>query len=184
MGLLDRIMGRGSDGSSGFEENFEEEFESIDDIEEEDDDWEEEEEEVVQEWDSAYQFADDALTNMHGFDGVDEFIAKAMIYRINNSERYRDKIAVGRETMGMIEETVNMAEGIRGGGQTNWEEAASQLKGAREVKEEMDKMVDKDEMMLNEFFDIAKDGLEIFKSRSGVGGGGVNTGVRHSDEEL
>lgn len=178
MGFLDKILGREEEESDDLfvEEEFEEEFEDIEEVEEVD--------ESPDEWENAYEFSKEALQQMYGFTDMKEFVAKAMVYRINTSERYRDRIAIGRETMEMIDETVGMAEGIRGGGTTDWEEAAQELEGAVKVKEQMDKMIDKEEMMVNDAMAIVRDGIDVLKDRSTSTGPGVDTSVRESGEDI
>lgn len=176
MGLIGRLLGTEDDeeGDEFFEE-FEEEFEESEEFEEDI---------AVAEWENAYEFTKDALSRAYGFSDMSEFVAKAMIYRINNSERYRDRIAIGRETMDMITDTVDMAQGIGGGGPTDWEDAVDQLKGVKEVKDVMDDMVDKEELMLYDMLDIARDGIDIFKARSNIGDSDVDTSVRRSDDDI
>lgn len=180
MGLLDRILG--TEDSDDDLTEFDEEF---------DDEWDDEEfmsedelAEQTQEWENAYDACKDAVKWV-GFTDLEEFVAKAAVYRINSSDRYRDRIAVGQETMEMLQDTVGMTRGISGGAQTDWEQAAEKLKGAREVKEEMDKMVDKEEQMAEEILGLAREGIDIVRERGRKSkGGDVDTGTRFSEDNL
>lgn len=186
MGLMNRIFGGGDDEEEVLEE-------AIEDTWEEDEDWEkmedeEDEEEEIKEWDSAYDFLDDALNN-NGFAGMQEFMNKAMVHKINSSVKYRDRVKVGQETMTMVSDTVEATREMGGGDSTSdWGEAAERLAEANEFKEQIDKMVDKEEMYINQMMNLADEGLDVLRDRvSSTEGGpssGVETSIREEDREL
>lgn len=177
MGLIDRLMGKGQDeGDEMFDDDFDEEWEE---------DWEEEDEdEEMAEWDTHYDFLDSALGNS-GFAGVQEFMNKAMVYKINNSVKYRDRVKIGNETMTLVRDTVETSRGMTGESSTSdWGEAAEKLKDANEFKEQIDSMIDKEEIMVNRLMNLGQETLDVVKDRYSSGDSSVSTSVRESDREI
>jgi len=108
MGLLDNFIGGGGDDEEP-DVDIDEEFgespmgtegppigEEGDVIDEGIDEGEEEEEEMA--WDSAYDFAGWWLED-EGFANMRDFGEKAMMYRLERSDMYRDRIESGMRTL-------------------------------------------------------------------------------------
>lgn len=187
MGLLDRFLGgSGEEEDDGFDD---EEFESTDFDEEDDEEWEEwddpeDEEEELQEWDTAYKFLDDAL-QARGFSGANEFVAKAMVYRINKSPRFRDRFKVGNETMQMVTQTMGQMEQLQGGDGSDYEQLANELQSANKLIDEVDKFSDEEDQMVWELTNLASEFMDVYADKKGGGSGGtVQTGTKQSEQPL
>lgn len=183
MGFLDSLFG-GSKEDDYDEEGFVDEGfeEDMDDGFEEDEYEDDFGEEVEEEWDSAYKFLDDML-EMRGFSGMKEFMNKAMVHRINNSHMYRDRIAVGHETMQMINDTVRMAQGEADESMTDYEALAKQLKSANELINEVEEFTNEEDQMVWSILQTAQDGISALRE-SGRIGANTNTRTTTSQEEL
>lgn len=167
MGLLDRaveaVSGKGSETDSSFEDEFDEE-----NIEEDvsDDDGIDTEEES-HEWETAYQFADDAIEEV-GFSSLNEFIDKAMVRRIDMSPMYRDRIESGVRTMDMISDSMGNIHDLRGeysGNEGSYKEYVEEVKAANDLIDQLDRMDGKEEEMANAIIGIAKDAVDGLKDR-------------------
>lgn len=175
MGLLDKVFG-------GSEEDKEEEWE---DEEWEDEEWEdewEEEEDEIQEWDTAYQFFKDAV-QAAGFTDVDEFVSKAMMYRIMSSAKYRDRVSIGTQTMEMVTNTVNSMKQTRGGEGSDLGKMAEELQNANTVIKEAEKMSGEEDEMVWHIMGLVDEGLDIARDRIQTSKG-VSTTIETSNEEL
>lgn len=171
MGILDKakslVSGGGDSKSEDIAEGFEEEFdeESVE-IEGEED---EVEEEMVEEWDSAYQFSDEALKEL-GFDGVSEFADKAMVSRIERSPLYRDRIESGIRTMNQITDSMTRIQEVRkelgADGSVDYSEYAEQVRGANNLINEIDRLSGREEQMANEIIGVAKDAVNAYATQS------------------
>lgn len=192
MGIRDKIKGfiggddEPDDGfvDEGFEEEEFEEFEEVED-EEEDGEFEEvDEEDDMLEWDTAYQCADD-LIQEKGFTDVNEFISKAMAWRVKNSPMYRDRFETGAQTAQMIEQTASSIENIgsSGDGEVDYGEMADQLEDANRFVEEVESFADEEGKMARDILSTANRAINVFAG-SGGSPGGVNTGVKESEEKL
>lgn len=184
MGIGDRIREFVSGEETG--ETFDDEFEDFeegggDPIEEETS------QEVVEEWETCYAFCEDVLEEM-GFSDVREFIDKAMIYRIDQSPLYRDRIESGVQTMDSITSSMERIHGMREdvggeGTETDYEEMADQVRGANQLMDQMDRLGGKEEQIVDEMIGVAHDFVDAWKQNSGEGGS-VRTGVEVSEEDI
>lgn len=173
MGLMDTVKGAFSrDSSDDGEPSFEDEFEAegVEEIEDEVDPEPEAEEEPQQEWETAYAFADDAISEA-GFVDVQEFIEKAMIYRINRSTMYRDRIESGIQTMNMITESMESIHSMRGRfdekeGNEDYKEYAEQVRAANDLIDEIDRMEGKEEQIAQEIISIGRDAVDALGETS------------------
>lgn len=181
MGLLDKAkeaLGGGGGSSDDIADGFDEEFEEEEDEFEEEEDFEEE----VREWETAYQFSDDILQQM-GFDGIGEFIDKSMMYRIDQSPMYRDRIQSGLNTMNQVTHSMREMNEVRdelgGDGSVDYKEYAEQVRGANELINEMDRLEGKEEQMANEIIGIARDAVDAMgEGKTSTGNVNSSMGVR------
>ena len=183
MGLLNKVFGEDEDEEMD-ENPFDDEFEQEDNFEEEQ--FEEEEDEEELEWESAYAFAEDML-EADGFADMEEFILKCMMYEINKSPMYRDRIKNGVETMDMVTDSFSRMEDLRGSRQDDmgYSEFADEVKAAREVSEELDKLGGKEDAMVQEALGIGSELVDVLKQRAQGGAAhDVETSVEHTEEEI
>lgn len=186
MGLIDNV--KNAFGASGTEQeedlSFEDEFQEP----QEDEMMEEEEiEEETVEWDTAYQFADDFVSEV-GFSGMSEFIDKAMIYRINMSPMYRDRIESGVQTMNMITSSMSEIHDVqsRFSGDkesANYNEYVEQVRAANDLIDELDRMEGREEQIADEVMGIARDAVDAMKESKTVGGGSVDSSIGVVEED-
>jgi len=120
MGLMDRLGFGGDDDDDEMDgidvgDEFEEDMQDeAPDFEEGiDDDPVEEEEDEMMEWDSAYRFCEWYLED-EGFANMRDFGEKAMMYRLQNSDKYRDRIENGLRTLSMINDAKSQLDQISG----------------------------------------------------------------------
>jgi len=175
MGIFDTVksaVSGDSDGEKKGDVTFEDEFqkEEIEEMEEEAETEPEPEEEVQQEWETAYQFCDEAISEA-GFVDLQEFIEKAMIYRIERSTMYRDRIESGIQTMDMITSSMESIHSMRGEFQqedegSDYGEYAEQVRAANDLIDEIDRMEGKEEEMAQEVISIAKDAVDAMGETS------------------
>lgn len=173
MGILDKAKEALGGGGKAEEQSFEDEFEDSSFDEEFEQEQEETEPEPEPEWDTAYQFADDVIEEV-GFVGLKEFIDKAMIYRVNMSPMYRDKIQSGVQTMDMISSSMSNIHELQGEFDSeerqDYKHYADEVRAANNLIDELDRMEGKEEEMANEIIGIARDFVE------GMNSGGVSKG--------
>lgn len=196
MGIIDSV--KSAFGGSSDEEVYEEveddwEFEEEeDDFEEEDDEWDDdEEEEELEEFDTYYQAMDEVAQRM-GFGGLQEFAIKAAVWRLNNSNMYRDRFESGAQTARLLNETVEETRAALGGGNNDkeWSEIAEDIKGAKEFTKEVEDLagVDEEERMANNMIFTANRAIDALRDISGAGGAeGGGSGIASSgvsEEEL
>jgi len=186
MGLLskikDTVTGGGEQEIEEEWEGADEEWEDGEDEWEDDDEWEDEETEV-ETWDTYYQFADDAL-QMRGFAGCNEFVKKAMIFKINRDPANRDRIKTGRQTMQMVGDTMEIIEGISDDGEDDWETKAEKLENAARVKSAIEDFQNKEEQMVRDIMGVARDAIDTYADRAPQQVGDVDTSTKRRDEEL
>lgn len=172
MGLLNDLLGGQEDEqeeddiSADFEDEFDEGV-----VEE----TKEQQEEIT--WDDAADFAEFVLEK-DGFTSLDEFARKAMMYRINRSPIFRDRIANGVQTMDMITDSMGQLKELREGGekeQRNYREMAQQLQAANDVIDEVDRLGGKEDQIVNEALGIGQELVGALAQRGR--GGGARTGT-------
>lgn len=158
MGLRD-FLGLGSDDE---EEISLEDVEIQEDEEptiEEDDIFEEEEEDEEIVWESGWEYAWMWLED-EGFTTKEELVSKAMMRRINQSPRFRDRISMGRQTASMIREVGETIEGTGGDdGSTDWNQIGEQIEGANKAIDGIDKLSGEEEQMAWEIINLGYDAL-------------------------
>lgn len=186
MGFLDSVKDAlgGGESSEDIAGEFEDEFSggSEDTIES---GIEETEEEEILEWDTAYRFAEDMLEE-EGFSNMKEFIDKAMIYRINMSPLYRDKMESGIEMMDRISSSMERIQGIRGeenGVDRSYSEMVEDIRAANNLIDEIDRMGGKEEEIVNELIGIGRDIAQGYREGTS-GSSAVDTGMEVTEEEI
>lgn len=183
MGLMETLFGSKEEEEEDvdFSDEFETETELEEDLFEEDE--EDEEEELV--WDSAYAFGEDML-EADGFGDMSEFIRKSMMHKVNRSPLYRDRIQHGVETMDMVTNSVERIGDLRGSRQSdpNYSQFAEEVKAARELSDELDRLDGREDEIINEVIGIANEAVGVMKNRSQTPEGVVETGVEQTGEEI
>lgn len=195
MSLLDKAKNlvSGSEEKAESDEMAEDWIEEVDSEVDENEgeiDHEIEEEQSVQEeeeWDSAYQFAEEFL-EVRGFASMVDFTNKCMAYKINQSPMYRDRITNGVDTMNRITTMKEQMQQISGGQQkeSSYDEKAEKLKHANEVIDQAQKLSGEEDAMVNELIgvghelanSIAQNGINIGAGRD------VDSTVTERDERL
>lgn len=178
---MDTIFG----GEEEEENTFDEEFEPEEQFDDNFDEPEEEEEEEL-EWESAYKFSEEML-EADGFANMDEFIRKAMMYKINQSPLYRDRIKHGTETMNMVANSFSKIDSLKGSRQDdmNYSEFVEEVKAAREVSEELDRLGGKEDAIVQEALGLGNEVVNVMKERAASPNtGNVETSVEHTEEEI
>lgn len=183
MGLMDTIFGSDEeDGGPDIADEFEPDEEPDEDLFD-DDPVEQEEEEL--EWETAYKFAEDML-EADGFANMGEFTRKAMMHKINRSPLYRDRIEHGVETMNMVTDSIGRINELQGSRQADadYSEFVDEVKAARELSEELDKLDGKEDQIINEVIGIANDAVGVMQQRTQQQAAPVETGVEQTEEEI
>lgn len=186
MGLMDRLLGGDSDKSDEYDE-WDEEAEDDELDDEWDEDWDEDEagDDEDDEWDTPYQFLDEMLQH-RGFGGANEFTKKAMVYRINRSPLFRDRIKVGNQTMQMVNNTMQMQEEMFGGGSgSNYGQLAEELEEGKRLIDAVEEFgPDEESQLAWEITGLASDFFEVWADRQGGATGAVASQTKSSDEPL
>lgn len=197
MGLLDSLnpFKKSEDETVDIDEEFEmNEEESIDeglseDIEEEDIEEvdEETDPDIPEEWDSAYQFAEWYLQD-EGFADMVDFGEKAMMYKLERSPMFRDRIESGLNTLGAIREARDNLKAIRGGDTetSDYGELADKVEDADRLISGIRSLSGEDEMMVQQGMGLAQEAIQAIANRGGGGGGGsdVSTETRATQESI
>jgi len=179
MGFLSKAKNAVTGGSGGGETSFEDEFDE--DAMGGEPEIEEPDEPAEPEWDTAYQFADDAVQQM-GFASLQEFASKAMIMRVEKSPLYRDRIESGVQTMGMITESMERVSDMRsrfdGDDQSDgYRQYVEEVKAANDLIDELDRMEGKEEQMAQEIIGTAQQAIQTYANKSGQSTGSVNANM-------
>lgn len=181
MGLLGKAKEVVSGGSTGNDDpTFDDEFDG--DMGEPDPEPESDPEpEPEPEWDTAYGFSDDVIKEV-GFADMQEFITKAMVYKINQSPLYRDRIESGVQSMNMITDSMNNISEMQGRfegeqGSEDYDEYVNQVRAANNLIDELDRMDGKEEQIANEVLGIARDAVDAMGNTPAGGGGSVDSSV-------
>lgn len=190
MGFIDSVKsalgsGEQNDGKSDeiaaeFQEEIEmeEEMAGVGEIEEEP------EQEQAEEWDTAYQFAEDMI-EPSGFMSMKEFIGKYMYYEVRNSPRYRDRLKHGTETIEMVSDATARLESLRGEGSGNdFGEIADKLQDADRAIQAADSLSGKDDMMTRDLINLGYEALDTVGEAVVSQTGEVNSTITESDREI
>lgn len=163
--------------------DFEDEFEGVDenDMEGLDGPDEEPEPEPDPEWETAYQFCDDVIGEV-GFVDIQEFVGKAMVYRIERSPMYRDRIESGVQTMDMITQSMENIHSMQGrfdGDENNkdYNKYVEEVRAANDLIDELDRMDGKEEQIANEVITIARDAVDAMGEASNANSRSVDSSV-------
>ena len=195
MGIFSKTkeaLGMGDSGKSESDEMAEDWIDEVDsEVDESDEalgeETQVETEQVEEEWDSAYQFADEFL-EMRGFASMTDFTNKCMAMKINQSPLYRDRISNGVDTMNRITTMQEQMAQIGGGGQkeASYAEQAEKLKGANEVINQADKLSGKEDAMVNEAMSLGHELVDAIAQGKvgGNRGSNVDSSVSQADERL
>lgn len=183
MGLMDTLFG--SDEEEEEVTDLSSEFEEGNGLEEDPFEEEEDEEEEMLEWESAYKFGEDML-EADGFADMDEFIRKAMMHKINKSPLYRDRIRHGVNTMDMVTNSIKKIDDIKGDGSQdpNYSDFVEEVRAARELSDELDRLDGREDEIINEVIGIANEAVGVMKERSRAPAEPVETGVEQTEEEI
>mgnify|MGYP006280040307 CR=1 FL=1 len=195
MGILGKLIGRGGEDDEP-DVDIEEEFGDavIDDdgvpigeegevIGEGDDEEVEEEEEM--EWDSAYDFAGWWLED-EGFANMRDFGEKAIMYRLERSDMYRDRIESGMRTLSMVNEANSQLKELRGKGKSDkdYEAMAKKIQNANEVIEGVRSLSGEDEVIVQQGMSLARDAISAIGSRAQSSGGAVDTDMKQTEDRI
>lgn len=179
--IKDTFGGSKSKGGD-WDEEFQEGIETEDDWEEEDI---EEEEPMQEEWDSAYRFAEDMLEE-DGFADMNEFIQKAIMYKVNRSPLFRDRIKSGTETMTMVTSSMQEVQSLRnemkGKKDRNYGEMANKLRDANETINQMDKLAGKEDEIVNSVLSMGHELVGAMKSQNVERAGNVRSTMETREE--
>ena len=184
MGLMDRLLGGEEEEEE--EPGYSDEFDMGNEEEEEEDEIEEEVEiEEQLEWDSAYKFGEDML-EADGFANMSEFIRKSMMHKVNSSPLYRDRIRHGVDTMDMVTNSIQKIDNVKGDSSSdpNYSEFVDEVKAARELSDELDRLDGREDEIINEVIGIANEAVGVMKERSRGPADPVETGVEQTEEEI
>jgi len=195
MGLIDSLnpFSKSDDDTVDIDEDFEMGDEVDDSIE---DDISEEdvgeadssgEPDIPDEWDSAYKFADWYLSD-EGFADMLDFGEKAMMYKLQNSPMYRDRIETGLGTMESIRSAKENLQAIRGeeSESSDYEELADKVEDADRLISGIRSLSGEDELVVQQGMAIAQEAIGAIASKgSGSGGGGnVEADSRVVDDSI
>lgn len=195
MGLGSKIkgvLGGGGESSSEADDMAEEWIDEVDsEVEEADEDMvpegEMDTEPEVREWDTAYQFAAEFL-EVRGFASMADFGNKCMAYRINQSPKYRDRIANGVDTMNRVSSMKQQLEQVSGGSQQQkgMKEKAEELKAANDVIDQAQKLSGEEDAMVRDMIGLGEDLVNTLAQNGGVpsGNADVNANVNQRNEEM
>ena len=137
------------------------------------------------EWESAYKFAEWFLED-EGFADMVDFGEKAMMYKLERSPMYRDRIESGLNTLANINSAKQQLQEIKGKdtGKRDYSQMADKLEDANRVIENTRKLSGEDEMIVQQGMGLARDAIEAIGSRAGGSTGSVNTSMERTDEEI
>jgi len=195
MGLLDRFIG-GDDDDGNDDVDLGGEFsegpmaggdvpigEEGDAIGEEPEPEPEEEEEM--EWDSAYDFAGWWLED-EGFADMRDFGEKAMMYRLERSDMYRDRIESGMRTLSMVNDAKQQLSELQGRdtGDRDYEQMANKIQNANEVIEGVRSLSGEDEVIVQQGMKLAQDAISAIGSRASQGSADVATDMGRTDDQI
>lgn len=195
MGFFDKILGRDdSDGEPDVDLDTEFSGDAIggegppigeegDTIGEEPEPEPEEEEEM--EWDSAYDFAGWWLED-EGFANMRDFGEKAMMYRLERSDMYRDRIESGMRTLSMVNDAKQQLSELRGRSSRDkdYEQMANKIQNANEVIEGVRSLSGEDEVIVQQGMQIAQDAISAIGQRAQSSGGSVNTDMERTNDQI
>jgi len=183
MGLMDKLLGGEEEEED--ESDYSDEFDMGNEDEDDDDFEEEVEVEEQLEWDSAYAFGEDML-EADGFASMSEFIRKSMMHKVNSSPLYRDRIRHGVQTMDMVTDSIQKIDNLKGdsGSDPNYSEFVDEVRAARELSDELDRLDGREDEIINEVIGIANEAVGVMKERSRAPADPVETGVEQTGEEI
>lgn len=169
----DLMRGEGMGESLEVEEP-EQEAEFDEDIEEEDGE---------DEWDSAYDFAEWWLED-EGFANMRDFGEKAMMWRLKNSEKYRDRVDSGLRVLSRVREAKEDLRTIQGeDGSSDYSEMAEKLEDGNTVIENLRKLSGEDEMLVQQGMGLASEAVKAIGNRASSSSGDVDASKEISEEE-
>lgn len=152
--------------------------------EEEEDDWEEEEEEVVEEWDTAYRFAEDML-EPDGHANMTDFANSFMFYKVRRSPLFRDRIAEGTKTIDQVSTAKKRMDEMRGGKkETDFESMAERMEAANRAINAADKLGGREEAMMQDAMALGTELVQAATSAMTERGGPVNSRVTETEERI
>jgi len=137
-------------------------------------------------WDSAYDFAGWWLED-EGFANMRDFGEKAMMYRLERSDMYRDRIESGMRTLSMVNEANHQLRELRGEGASDrdYEEMAAKIQNANEVIEGVRSLSGEDEVIVQQGMSLARDAISaIGQSATSGGGGNVDTSMKRTEDKI
>lgn len=171
MGLIDKAksaigMGDGSSDDIAAEEGWGDEVEDVSEGEMGDTELEGEEDSVDmdQEWDSAYDFVGDHITQA-GFVDMVDFIEHAMYSEVEKSPMYRDRIQNGLQTVNQVGDLKETLSRVQGGNEMNLQKKATQVENANKLIDEIGSLQGEDEQMVREITGIAKRYADIAEQK-------------------
>lgn len=136
-------------------------------------------------WDSAYDFAGWWLED-EGFADMRDFGEKAMMYRLERSDMYRDRIESGMRTLSMVNDAKKQLSELQGrkSKDRNYEEMANKINHANEVIEGVRSLSGEDEVIVQQGMSLAQDAISAIGQRAQKGGGSVNTDMESTQDRI
>ena len=143
------------------------------------------EEEEEMEWDSAYDFAGWWLED-EGFANMRDFGEKAMMYRLERSDMYRDRIESGMRTLAMVNDANEQLRQLKGEdtGRKDYGEMAEKINNANEVIEGVRSLSGEDEVIVQQGMSLAQDAIAAIGSRAQSSGGSVDTDMERTGDRI
>jgi len=143
------------------------------------------EEDDEMEWDSAYDFAGWWLED-EGFANMRDFGEKAMMYRLERSDMYRDRIESGMRTLAMVNDANQQLRQLKGEdtGRKDYGEMAEKINNANEVIEGVRSLSGEDEVIVQQGMSLAQDAIAAIGSRAQSSGGSVDTDMERTGDRI
>lgn len=136
-------------------------------------------------WDSAYDFADWWLED-EGFADMTDFGEKAIMYKLQRSPMFRDRIQTGLETLSSVRKAKENLEGIRGNdtSATDYGELADKVEDADRLISGVRSLSGEDEMVVQQGLGLAREAIQAIGNRTAQGTGSVDTETEVVDESI
>lgn len=172
------------DFSDGVDEMIENPGESIDDDLGEPEP-EPETDDVPEEWDSAYDFAGWWLED-EGFADMTDFGEKAIMWKLQRSPMFRDRIKTGLDTLSSVRQAKENLEQIRGNetSATDYGELADKVEDADRLISGVRSLSGEDEMVVQQGLGLAREAIQAIGNRSVQQTGSVNTETEVVDDSI
>lgn len=190
MGFIDKVKGAigaeegDKQGSEDIAEDFEDEIGLGEEMETVGGELEEPEEEEMEEWDTAYRFAED-MVEPAGFANMKEFIGKLMHYHVSNSPKYRDRLEHGARTIEMVSQSMERMESLSGDkGGSDFGELADKLEAADRAVNAADSLSGREDVMTQDLINLGYEAVNSIGGAMAKQTGNVDSSVTESSREI